>query len=95
LRIEKRSGEVFSQGNFDHAWQGALRRAGISDFHFHDLRHTFASHLAIAGVSILVIKELLGHKDLSMTMRYAHLSPDARKAAIMTLSKNLNIKPRC
>ena len=48
----------------------------------HDLRHTFASHLAMNGVPIPVIKELLGHADITTTMIYAHLSPDTHKAAI-------------
>ncbi len=55
---------------------------------FHSLRHTFASHLAIQGESLLVIKELLGHKDLSMVQRYAHLSPDTRRSAVERLAAN-------
>ena len=51
----------------------------------HDLRHTFASHLAMSGVPIPVIGELLGHKNISTTMRYSHLSPDTHKAAIKKL----------
>jgi len=46
------------------------------------LRHTFASWLAISGVSIFVIKELLGHKKIEMTMRYAHLAPEQKQAAV-------------
>ena len=49
---------------------------------FHTLRHTFASWLAIKGESMLTIMELLGHKNLDMTMRYSHLSPDVKKQAI-------------
>ncbi len=48
----------------------------------HDLRHTFASHLAMQGVPIPVIKELLGHSDISTTMIYAHLSPEIHKKAV-------------
>jgi integrase len=54
---------------------GACRRSGIVDFRFHDLRHTFASHLAMNGYSMKAIADLLGHTSLAMVMRYAHLSP--------------------
>jgi integrase len=63
-------------------FERTLRQAGIQDFTFHDLRHTFASRLVMAGVDLPTVKELLGHKDISMTMRYAHLSSDHKQAAI-------------
>jgi site-specific recombinase XerD len=48
----------------------------------HDLRHTFASHMAMAGISIPVIKEFLGHSDIATTMIYAHLSPERHIAEV-------------
>ncbi|MBI2061982.1 MAG: tyrosine-type recombinase/integrase [Nitrospirae bacterium] len=61
--------------DFKKGFHAAMKRAGIEGFRFHDLRHTYASWLAINGVDILTIKELLGHKEIKMTLRYAHLSP--------------------
>jgi integrase len=63
----------------------ALREAGIDEFVFHDLRHTFASHLVMAGVDLMTVKEFLGHKDITMTLRYAHLAPDYQRSAINRL----------
>ena len=60
----------------------ALKEAGIEGFVFHALRHTFASHLVMAGVDLMPVKEFLGHKRLEMTLRCAHLVPGHKRAAI-------------
>jgi site-specific recombinase XerD len=60
----------------------ACEEANVENFHWHDLRHTFASRLVMAGVDIRTVQELLGHKSIVQTMRYAHLSSDHRKVAV-------------
>ncbi len=62
-----------------------LQRAGIKDFHFHDLRHTFASHLVMNGVDLFTVAKLLGHRGTKMTMRYSHLSPGYLQEAVRQL----------
>jgi integrase len=85
-------------GDVKKSFRSALRRAGIKDFTFHDLRHTTGSHLVMAGVDITTVKELLGHKTLSMTMRYAHLAPDHKAKAVTLLEplhdKNMTINEK-
>lgn len=65
----------------------AVKEAGIEDFHWHDIRHTFASRLAMRGVEIRTIAELMGHKTIQMTMRYAHLSPEFLGEAVRKLDR--------
>jgi integrase len=61
---------------FNKAWWHALKDAGISDFHFHDLRHTFCSNLILSGGGLKDAKEMIGHSDIAMTDRYSHISTD-------------------
>ena len=75
------------------SFHSACRKAGIKDFRFHDLRHCFASHLIMAGVDITTLKELLGHKTLTMTLRYAHLAPSHKVKAVDILDNALTEKP--
>ena len=74
------------------SFKTALRRSGIRDVQFHDLRHTFASHLVMAGVDLTTVKELLGHKDIKMTLRYAHLAPAHKKKAVEMLDNTTTQK---
>ncbi len=68
------------------SFKKALQVAGIDDFRFHDLRHTFASHFIMRGGTIKELQEILGHKNISMTMRYAHLSQEHKKKAVNLLN---------
>ncbi len=69
--------------------KGPLRRArarsGVAHLGWHALRHTFASHLVMRGVSIKAVQDLLGHATLEVTLRYAHLSPDVTRNAVLAL----------
>jgi site-specific recombinase XerD len=65
--------------------EAACRKAGLAKRGWHALRHSFASHLAMRGASAKEVQELLGHGSLQMTMRYMHLSPQARRDAVRLL----------
>lgn len=65
----------------------ACREAGINDFSVHDLRHTFGTRLADAGVDVVKIKELMGHASIVTTMRYIHATDQGKRGAIVVLSE--------
>ncbi len=94
-RVKKTSSceYVFSDGENPYGdvktgWWTALTNAGIEGFRFHDLRHTFGSRLGMAGVDIKTIQELMGHKDIKMTMRYSHPTPEHKRRAVEILDRS-------
>jgi integrase len=69
------------------SFSAACREASITDFRFHDLRHTFGTRLANAGVDVVKIKELMGHASIVTTMRYIHATDQGKRGAIVVLSQ--------
>jgi integrase len=78
---------VFAIGDNKKWWEAALKEAKIKNFRWHDLRHTFCSRLAQAGVSLKVIQEAAGHKTISMSARYAHLDHTTLHNAMSVLNR--------
>jgi len=70
---------------YKHWFDPAAKEAGIRDFTWYCLRHTFASRLVMAGVHLKTVADLMGHKTIQMTMRYAHLAPAHQLAAVECL----------
>lgn len=79
------SGEAMTQ--MKTSWANVLKAAGIKNFRWHDMRHHFASRLVMAGVDLNTVRELLGHADLKMTLRYSHLAPEHKAAAVQKLMR--------
>ena len=78
---------VFHVVGFQTAWETVLKRARISKFRWHDLRHHFASRLVQQGVPLNTVRDLLGHGSVGMSLRYAHLAPDQRREAVAKLNE--------
>ncbi|HYR88530.1 MAG TPA: site-specific integrase [Terriglobia bacterium] len=83
---KNRDGEQHPYRDVKNSFHATLAAAGITDFRFHDLRHTFASTLVMHGADLNTVRDLLGHKSIKMTLRYAHLSPKQRQAAITLIN---------
>lgn len=78
-----------SPNSFEKSWEKALKRSGIKDFRWHDLRHTSASYMVMAGISLRTVADILGHANISMTFKYAHLSPLHLSSALDVLDDEL------
>lgn len=78
--------------DLNQPWRTALKTAGITNFHWHDLRHTAASYLAMSGISLVEIAKVLGHRTLAMVARYSHLSNEHTVATGQKLAERLGLK---
>ena len=87
MRQIGKPGEPFR--DVDTSFENACAKAGITGFRFHDLRHTAASHMVMAGVPMKTVGEILGHKTAAMTERYSHLTPEHKRNAVEILSAAL------
>jgi integrase len=81
------SGGVLTSGKLIQPLRRACQRAGLRFIGWHDLRHTFASHLVMRGAPLKVVQELLGHASIMTTMRYAHLAPHVARDAVRLLDR--------
>jgi integrase len=78
-----REGRVWRSGAIRTAFENAIKEAKLDDLRFHDLRHHFASWFVMRGGSLQALKEILGHADLKITLRYAHLAPEHLRGEIV------------
>jgi len=69
------------------AWETAREQAGVADFHFHDLRHTFASYMATSGATLREIAEVLGHRNIQETMQYRHLTESHTRSIVSKIGQ--------
>ena len=83
--FHSKCGTKIDKHNLRRAFLIAMEKAGIRDFTFHGLRHTFATRLAQSGVDLYKISKLLGHKDIKTTQRYAHHCPDSLRDGVEIL----------
>ena len=92
---ENRETPLDANNFINRVFNPALGRSRIENFRWHDLRHTFASRLTMAGVDLRTLQELMGHKTIKMTVRYTHLSPTHTLEAVNKLCElNQQVAPQ-
>jgi integrase len=93
IKVREISGRLFPLAvrSLRAGFEKAVGKAELENFHFHDLRHTFATRLVQNGVDLYKVKELLGHKTLAMTMRYAHHYPESLRSSVEVLDRSHNV----
>jgi integrase len=87
-------GRGYEASYVERQWKAACQEAGVTDLHIHDLRHTFATRLAEAGITETTIMGLLGHSSLRMTTRYTHATPEAMALAVGSLKERPSFVPQ-
>src|SRR5947208_4705457 len=85
----ERQGHIWPEQSIRTAWETAVERAKLDDWHFHDCRHHFASWFMMRGGHLLALSKILGHAKVSMTEKYAHLAPDHLRAEIARTERAL------
>lgn len=85
LVFPSKNGQRFD--NIQTSWENVKKLANLKSFRWHDMRHHFASKLVMKGVPLNTVRELLGHTNLDMTLRYAHLAPEQKERAVALLDK--------
>lgn len=86
--MDGRVGDVFERTNFRRRWRNAVADAKLTDLRFHDLRHTFASYLAMTGATLPELANALGHKSFDMVMRYSHLNPEHLQSVVERMAED-------
>jgi len=84
-----RTGEMMN--NCNSAWDKLMQDSDIKNFRWHDMRHDFASQLVMKGIDLNTVRELMGHSDMNMTLRYAHLAPKVKRAAVDMLTREQHL----
>ena len=85
-----RTGRLWPDRQIRKAFERAVEAARLQDFHFHDLRHHFASWYMMRAGNVLALRDILGHRDLALTQRYAHLSPDHLRSEMERTARPIN-----